>query len=146
MTDHPELRPGPQVVQSARASGRHVRVTTYSDGDVPITATLVFHAPEDAQRFVDRVLGVEDRTERDAYRAELERLREVAASYLRGRIPQCTSTCPHGDQCTRDSGHDGGHNHRICGCGDANGTMELGSAESALRALLDSAQEDEVQP
>jgi hypothetical protein len=67
------------VVQSARVSGRHVHLITYSDGNVPIKANLLFHSQQDAQRFVDRVLGVSVRT------AEQERADVVAWLHRRSR-------------------------------------------------------------
>lgn len=32
---------------------------------------------------------------------------------------RCPSTCPHGDRCTLEAGHEHGHNHR-CDCNEAN--------------------------
>lgn len=40
------------LVQSAKASGREVDIVTYTDGNSPCKARLLFHAPEDARRFV----------------------------------------------------------------------------------------------
>jgi len=36
------------LVESAIASGRNCYITTYRDGNTPLTATLLFHDPEDA--------------------------------------------------------------------------------------------------
>lgn len=33
---------------------------------------------------------------------------------------RCPSTCPHGDRCALEIGHDGGHNHRVCDCNEPN--------------------------
>ena len=56
-------------------------------------------------------------------------------------VEKCTFACPHGDRCTLNVGHEGGHNHGACDCNEPDSPMpktwhELELRREYLRGLL----------